>query len=111
MRSRTRPSRTLYAPNPAERDPSGQVLRVSGVHGLRGASVAGAGLAADCADGGQPRPELPDLLKDLGLLAVGLAAYGALFALAGAVLKRPLLIGLIYVLGWEPVIMVVPGYA
>ena len=60
--------------------------------------------------GGSLGPSFPDLLKDLGLLAVGLAAYGALFALAGAVLKRPLLIGLIYVLGWEPVIMVVPGY-
>ena len=60
--------------------------------------------------GGSLGPSFPDLLKDLGLLAVGLAAYGALFALAGAVLKRPLLIGLIYVLGWEPVVMVVPGY-
>jgi ABC-type transport system involved in multi-copper enzyme maturation permease subunit len=60
--------------------------------------------------GGSLGPSFPDLLKDLGLLAVGLAGYGALFALAGAVLKRPLLIGLIYVLGWEPLIMVVPGY-
>jgi len=60
--------------------------------------------------GGSLGASFPDLLKDLGLLAVGLAAYGALFALAGSMLKRPLLIGLIYVLGWEPVIMVVPGY-
>lgn len=55
-------------------------------------------------------PSFPDLLKDLGLLALGLAAYGALFALAGAALKRPLLIGLIYVLGWEPLVMAIPGY-
>ena len=60
--------------------------------------------------GGSLGPSFPDLLKDLGLLAIGLAAYGALFALAGAVLKRPLLIGLIFVLGWEPVVMVIPGY-
>jgi ABC-type transport system involved in multi-copper enzyme maturation permease subunit len=52
----------------------------------------------------------PDLLTDLGLLALGLAAYGAIFALAGAVLKRPLLIGLIYVIGWEPLVMAIPGY-
>jgi len=55
-------------------------------------------------------PSFPDLVKDLGLLALGLAAYGALFALAGAALKRPLLIGLIYVLGWEPLVMAIPGY-
>jgi ABC-type transport system involved in multi-copper enzyme maturation permease subunit len=60
--------------------------------------------------GGSLGRSFPDLLKDLGLLAVGLSAYGALFALAGSVLKRPLLIGLMFVLGWEPVIMVVPGY-
>jgi ABC-type transport system involved in multi-copper enzyme maturation permease subunit len=60
--------------------------------------------------GGSLGRSFPDLLKDLGLLGVGLAAYGALFALAGSVLKRPLLIGLIFVLGWEPIIMVVPGY-
>src|SRR6185503_12110976 len=55
-------------------------------------------------------PSFPDLLKDLGLLALGLAAYGAVFAVAGAALKRPLLIGLLYVLGWEPLVMLIPGY-
>jgi hypothetical protein len=52
----------------------------------------------------------PSLLTDLMLLAVGLAAYGAVFAWAGAVLKRPLLVGLVYVIGWEPIVMAVPGY-
>ena len=52
----------------------------------------------------------PDLVKDLGLLALGLAAYGAVFAVAGATQKRPLLVGLLFVLGWEPLIMAVPGY-
>ena len=49
-------------------------------------------------------------MKDLGLLAVGLAAYGAVFAVAGALLKRPLLVGLLFVLGWEPLVMAIPGY-
>ena len=52
----------------------------------------------------------PDLLKDLALLATGLAVYGALFALVGAVFKRPLLTGLVFIFGWEPIVIVVPGY-
>jgi len=51
-----------------------------------------------------------DLVKDLGLLALGLAVYGAVFALIGAAMKRPLLIGLLYVFGWETVVMLIPGY-
>jgi len=47
---------------------------------------------------------------DLGLLALGLAAYGALFALVGAALKRPLVSGLVFVFGWEQIALVVPGY-
>src|SRR5688572_19237921 len=50
------------------------------------------------------------LLKDLGILAIGLAVYGALFALIGAVLKRPLVIGLIFAFGWEQMAMLMPGY-
>jgi ABC-type transport system involved in multi-copper enzyme maturation permease subunit len=52
----------------------------------------------------------PDLLKDLVLLAVGLAVYGALFAFVGAQLKRPLLIGLFFAFGWEQAAMILPGY-
>jgi ABC-type transport system involved in multi-copper enzyme maturation permease subunit len=52
----------------------------------------------------------PDLVVDLGLLASGLAVYGALFALVGAVLKRPLLFGLMFVFGWELLVLAVPGY-
>jgi ABC-type transport system involved in multi-copper enzyme maturation permease subunit len=47
---------------------------------------------------------------DLGVLALGLAAYGALFALAGALLTRPLIAGLAFVLGWEPLALLMPGY-
>src|SRR3954462_2266289 len=42
-----------------------------------------------------------DLLKDLSLLAIGLAVYGAVFAFIGAKFKRPLLVGLIFIFGWE----------
>jgi ABC-type transport system involved in multi-copper enzyme maturation permease subunit len=51
-----------------------------------------------------------DLLKDLSLLALGLAVYGAVFALVGAKFKRPLLIGLIFIFGWEQAALAFPGY-
>ena len=50
------------------------------------------------------------LLTDLGLLAVGLAVYGAVFALIGALVPRPLVAGLVLIFGWEQVALVVPGY-
>jgi len=59
--------------------------------------------------GGSLGQGFPDLLKDLGLLALGLVVYGALFALVGAVFKRPLLAGLVFVFGWETVVMALPG--
>jgi ABC-2 type transport system permease protein len=52
----------------------------------------------------------PDLLKDLAMLTLGLAAYGALFAFIGAKFKRPLLIGLVFILGWEQAALAFPGY-
>jgi ABC-2 type transport system permease protein len=51
-----------------------------------------------------------DLLKDLALLAIGLAVYGAVFAFIGARFKRPLLIGLVFVFGWEQAALAFPGY-
>src|SRR5688572_9729747 len=50
------------------------------------------------------------LLTDLGILAAGIAAYGALFGLVGAVLKRPLVVGLVFAFGWEQLAMLMPGY-
>jgi ABC-2 type transport system permease protein len=50
------------------------------------------------------------LLKDLGILAVGLAVYGAVFAFVGAQFKRPLLIGLVFIIGWELPVLAFPGY-
>jgi ABC-type transport system involved in multi-copper enzyme maturation permease subunit len=51
-----------------------------------------------------------DLVKDLALLAVGLAVYGALFGFIGAKFKRPLLIGLVFIFGWEQAALAFPGY-
>jgi ABC-type transport system involved in multi-copper enzyme maturation permease subunit len=51
-----------------------------------------------------------DLLKDLALLSLGLAVYGAVFAFIGAKLKRPLLVGLMFIFGWEQAAMAFPGY-
>jgi ABC-2 type transport system permease protein len=52
----------------------------------------------------------PDLAIDLGILVVGLAAYGAMFALVGATLRRPIVFGLVFVFGWESLTMALPGY-
>jgi len=52
----------------------------------------------------------PSLLKDLGLVILGLLAYGGLFAWVGAQFKRPLVIGLVFVFGFEQLALVIPGY-
>jgi len=60
--------------------------------------------------GGNIGAEFPSLLADLGMLFAGLASYGAVFALVGARLKRPLVVGLVYAFGWEPGVLLFPGY-
>jgi len=60
--------------------------------------------------GGRIGESFPLLAADLGMLALGLAAYGAVFALVGARLKRPLIIGLVFVFGWELAVLSIPGY-
>jgi ABC-type Na+ efflux pump permease subunit len=52
----------------------------------------------------------PLLLIDMALLGLGLLVYGAVFALVGARLKRPLVIGLVFAFGWEQLALLVPGY-
>jgi ABC-type transport system involved in multi-copper enzyme maturation permease subunit len=54
--------------------------------------------------------QFPSLLADLGMLAIGLAAYGAVFAFVGARLKRPLVVGLVFAFGWEQAVLFFPGY-
>ena len=49
-------------------------------------------------------------VRDLGVLALGLAAYGALFLWAGTLFRRPLVGGLLFVFGWEQIAGVLPGY-
>ena len=60
--------------------------------------------------GGDIGSAFPSLVADLALLALALAVYGALFALVGAWFKRPLLTGLVFIFGWEPIVLLVPGY-
>ena len=60
--------------------------------------------------GGSIGGEFPVLAADIGMLMLGLATYGALFAFVGARLKRPLVIGLIFAFGWEPGVQIFPGY-
>ncbi len=60
--------------------------------------------------GGSLAAAFPALLKDLGLLGLGLAVYGSLFAWVGSQFKYPLVTGLVFAFGWEQGIMLVPGY-
>ncbi|MGE3507705.1 MAG: ABC transporter permease [Vicinamibacterales bacterium] len=52
----------------------------------------------------------PALMADLGVCLAGLAAYGAVFAFVGARFKRPLTTGLVFAFGWEPGVLLFPGY-
>jgi ABC-2 type transport system permease protein len=60
--------------------------------------------------GGSIGQSFPVLLEDLGMLIVGLIGYGAVFAWVGARLRRPLVIGLVFAFGWEPAVLLFPGY-
>ena len=50
------------------------------------------------------------LAIDVGLTTLGLAAYGAVFAVVGAVLRRPAVVGLVFAFGWEQAALLMPGY-
>jgi ABC-2 type transport system permease protein len=52
---------------------------------------------------------VPDLLRDLGVVALALLAYGALFTLLGVLLRRPVIPGLLFLFGWE-LLANLPGY-
>ena len=61
--------------------------------------------------GGEPGGGVPGPGEGPGCCsALGLAVYGALFAFVGAWFKRPLLIGLVFVFGWEQAALAFPGY-
>jgi ABC-2 type transport system permease protein len=50
------------------------------------------------------------VMADLAVAVVGLAAYGALFGWVGAAVRRPLILGLLFVFGWEPLVLMLPGH-
>jgi len=52
---------------------------------------------------------VPDLFLDLGVIALALIVYGALFTLLGVLLRRPLIPGLLFLFGWE-LLANLPGY-
>jgi ABC-type transport system involved in multi-copper enzyme maturation permease subunit len=52
---------------------------------------------------------VPDLLRDLAVMALTLLVYGAFFALLGVLLKRPVIPGLLFLYGWE-LLANLPGY-
>lgn len=54
-------------------------------------------------------PSVGDLFRDVGVAALALVAYGALFALLGVLLKRPVIPGLLFLYGWE-LMANLPGY-
>ncbi len=49
------------------------------------------------------------LVKCTGVLLLGLLAYLPLFALSGGLVKRPVLIGLLFAFGWERIVAFIPG--
>lgn len=53
----------------------------------------------------------PSLARNLGVAALGLFAYNGIFALAGTVMRRPLLTGLFFIFGWQGIAAFVPGRA
>jgi ABC-type transport system involved in multi-copper enzyme maturation permease subunit len=61
-----------------------------------------------------PFPDMAPLFGSfaltLGVLALGLGAYGAVFLWAGALFRRPLVGGLLFVFGWEQLAAILPGY-
>ena len=52
---------------------------------------------------------VPHLFQDMGVLALTLLAYGALFTLMGVLLRRPMILGLLFLFVWE-LMANLPGY-
>jgi len=52
---------------------------------------------------------VPDLFRDLGVMALTLAVYGAFFTLLGVSLRRPVIPGLLFLFVWE-LAANLPGY-
>jgi len=52
---------------------------------------------------------VPDLFRDLGVMTLALAVYGAFFTLLGVSLRRPVIPGLLFLFVWE-LAANLPGY-
>ncbi len=52
---------------------------------------------------------LTTIILILGIAAIALLSYMAMFNLFGTVLKRPIMIGLVFVFGWEPLASLIGG--
>jgi ABC-2 type transport system permease protein len=52
---------------------------------------------------------VPVLFQDLGVIALGVVCYGALFTLMGVLLRRPVIPGLLFLFPWE-LLANAPGY-
>lgn len=59
---------------------------------------------------GEAIRHLPILIQDLIVLALGIIAYGALYALIGALSRRPVFVGLGFAVVWETAVTFIPGY-
>ena len=53
--------------------------------------------------------KVPDLFRDLGVMALALLAYGALFTFVGVLLRRPVIPGLLFIFIWE-MLAYLPGW-
>lgn len=51
----------------------------------------------------------PILLKNMGVMVIGVACYTALFTFIGTLMKKSILFGLIFCFGWENVLQYFPG--
>lgn len=67
-------------------------------------------IAAAMAAYGPTKIGQSSLGHDLLILPVGVAVYSAIFLLIATLLNRPLILGLIFAFGWEPLMRILPGY-
>ena len=65
-------------------------------------------LASDPQSGGVAT-HLGQLLQVSGVILLGVAAYLGIFTFAGGVMKRPVIIGILFVFGWENTVAFFPG--
>ena len=99
-------------PIPRRGRPRRQVPRVSGLHGPAGAAVGRCVrlLPDRAARRRQHRRVVPVARRRTwGCWPSGWPPTARVFALVGARLKRPLVVGLVFAFGWEPAVLLVPG--